>query len=104
MFEVTISEILPDGSRVPVIRDGKEIPVQELDGLALLGVEKDSDTEFDACTTTLNISASNIAGIIKDGNRTLRTGAMLASISIINDCQDAALRSCREESATDATE
>ena len=96
MFEVTIREILPDGSRVPVIRDGEEIPVQELDGLALLGVEKDSDTEIDACTTMLNISASNIANIIKCGNRTLRSGAMLASIFTINDS--------REEDATDAAE
>lgn len=104
MFEVTIREILPDGSRVPVVHDGSEIKIPDLDGLALLGVEKDSGTEFDSCALMLNISASDISRIIKDKNRTLRSGAMLASISVINDCLDAALRRCMKEDATDAAE
>lgn len=104
MFEVTIREILPDGSRVPVVRDGKENKIPDLDGLALLGIISDDGVHSEVCTSLLNISPANIADMLVQGSETLKTGAMLASITIINDCQDAALRSCRKEDATDAAE
>lgn len=68
MFEVTIREILPDGSRVPVVRDGKELPVLEIDGLALLAVEKDYGSCIEAFTTLLNISERDIESILADCN------------------------------------
>lgn len=104
MFEVTIREILPDGSRVPVVRDGEELSVMILDGLALLGVVSEDDVHLEGCTSLLNISPANIGNILRNGDETLKTGAMLASVSILRGCRDAELRSRREEDATDATE
>ena len=102
MFEVTIREILPDGSRVPVIRDGKEIPVQELDGLALLGIVSDDGVHSEICNTLLNISPANIGDILINGNETLRLGAPLAVLCGRKSRTTKPAE--RKESATDAAE
>lgn len=97
MFEVTIREILPDGSRVPVIRDGKELPVFELDGLALLAVEKDYGSSIEAFVTLLNISEKDIKTIIVSADcKALTTSALRAANVLLKaaltkeDEQDAA--------------
>lgn len=104
MFEVTIREILPDGSRVPVVRDGEENKIPDLDGLALLGIISDDGVHSEVCTSLLNISPANIADMLVQGSETLKTGAMLACISLIQGRRDAEPRSRREEDATDAAE
>lgn len=104
MFEVTIREILPDGSRVPLVRDESEVKIPDLDGLALLGIISDDGVHSEVCTSLLNISPANIADMLVNGNETLKTGAVLASVSLIRGCRDEVLRSRREEDATDATE
>lgn len=104
MFEVTIREILPDGSRVPLVHDGSEIKIPDLDGLALLGIISDDGVHSEVCTTLLNISPANIADMLIHGSESLKTGAVLASVSLIRGYKDEELRSRREEDATDATE
>ena len=104
MFEVTIREILPDGSRVPVVRDGSEIKIPDLDGLALLGVVSDDGEHMKAWTSLLSISPVNIGAILRNGDKALMTGAMLASVSLLRGCRDAEPRSRRGEDATDAAE
>lgn len=104
MFEVTIREILPDGSRVPLVHDGSEIKIPDLDGLALLGVVSDDGEHTKASISLLNISSANIADMLIQGGETLKTGAMLASVSLLRGRRDAELRSRRKEDATDAAE
>lgn len=83
MFEVTIREILPDGSRVPVVRDGKEFPDVKLEGFALLGIEHSTDEVEDACTISLNIGQASLARMLSDGDCRFRASALMAAIRIM---------------------
>lgn len=100
MFEVTIREILPDGSRVPLVRDGSEVKIPDLDGLALLGIMSDDGHHSEICNTLLNISPANIGDILINGGETLRLGAHLAVLCGRKSRTTEPAE--RKESATDA--
>lgn len=102
MFEVTIREILPDGSRVPLVRDGSEVKIPDLDGLALLGIVSDDGRHSEVCNTLLNISPANIGDILINGDETLRLGAHLAVLCSRKSRTTEPAE--RKESATDAAE